>query len=205
MFRLILMHARRFIEWCRAAKTEPFIILNMGTGTLAEALHWIEYCNGTGDTHYANLRRAHTGRAAPHNVVYWGLGNEMYGSWQIGQLSAEDYVKKAREFAKVMKWTDPTIKLVGCGENGWSAWDQQVIAGLAPFIDYYSLHLYTGSPHYYSNVLSPALVDFALNSTQAMIQQAHVTKRRSQWSQLILRSRLTDSTKSSGWTLRSSV
>lgn len=40
----------RFIQWCRVAKIEPFIILNMGTGTLAEALHWIEYCNGTGDT-----------------------------------------------------------------------------------------------------------------------------------------------------------
>ena len=23
----------------------------MGTGTLEEALHWIEYCNGTGDTY----------------------------------------------------------------------------------------------------------------------------------------------------------
>lgn len=41
----------RFIEWCREANMKPFIILNMGTGTLAEALHWIEYCNGTGDTY----------------------------------------------------------------------------------------------------------------------------------------------------------
>jgi len=41
---------RRFIAWCRVAKIEPYIVLNMGTGTLEEALHWIEYCNGTGDT-----------------------------------------------------------------------------------------------------------------------------------------------------------
>ena len=40
----------RFIAWCRLARIEPYIILNMGTGTLDEALHWIEYCNGTGDT-----------------------------------------------------------------------------------------------------------------------------------------------------------
>jgi alpha-L-arabinofuranosidase len=40
----------QFIAWCREAKIEPFVIFNMGTGTLEEALRWIEYCNGTGDT-----------------------------------------------------------------------------------------------------------------------------------------------------------
>lgn len=36
---------------CKEANTEPYICLNMGTGTLSEALHWLEYCNGTGDTY----------------------------------------------------------------------------------------------------------------------------------------------------------
>lgn len=40
----------RFIAWCRVAKIEPYVVFNMGTGTLQDALHWIEYCNGTGDT-----------------------------------------------------------------------------------------------------------------------------------------------------------
>jgi alpha-L-arabinofuranosidase len=40
----------RFVAWCREGKIEPYIVLNMGTGTLEEALRWIEYCNGTGDT-----------------------------------------------------------------------------------------------------------------------------------------------------------
>jgi alpha-N-arabinofuranosidase len=101
----------------------------------------------------------------------------MYGSWQIGALSAEDYVKKAREFAKVMKWTDPTIQLVGCGETGWTNWDQVVLEGLAPLINYYSLHLYTGSADYYSNVLAPSLVDFALRSCQATIERVRYTQR----------------------------
>lgn len=65
-----------FIEYCRALNVEPYLCLNMGTGTLEEALAWIEYCNGTGDTHWANLRRKHTGKDEPHNIVYWGLGNE---------------------------------------------------------------------------------------------------------------------------------
>lgn len=48
----------------------------MGTGTLEEALAWLEYCNGTGKTTWANMRRKNTGRDEPHKVKYWGLGNE---------------------------------------------------------------------------------------------------------------------------------
>jgi alpha-N-arabinofuranosidase len=166
-----LFGTNEFMHYCQVMGIEPYLCVNMGTGTMDEARAWVEYCNGTGDTHWANLRRQH-GHEEPYNVKYWGLGNEMYGHWQIGALSAEDYIKKAREFAKVMKWTDPTIKLVGCGESGWSDWDRAVIEGLAPFIDYYSLHLYTGSDDYYSNVLAPALVDFALHTCQALIERA---------------------------------
>jgi alpha-N-arabinofuranosidase len=161
-----------FIEYCRTMDIEPYLCVNMGTGTMDEARAWVEYCNGTADTYWANLRRQN-GHEEPYNVKYWGLGNEVYGSWQIGHLDAEDYVKHAREFAKVMKWTDPSIKLVGCGENGWSDWDNTVIPGLAPYIDYYSLHAYTGSADYYSNVLAPtALLDFGLESCQAIIERA---------------------------------
>ena len=28
-----------FVAWCRGAKIEPYIVLNMGTGTLKDALH----------------------------------------------------------------------------------------------------------------------------------------------------------------------
>ena len=45
-----------FIEYCREIDTAPYICVNLGTGTIDEAAAWVEYCNGTGDTHYANLR-----------------------------------------------------------------------------------------------------------------------------------------------------
>src|SRR4030095_12652348 len=88
------------IEYCRVLDSEPYICVNMGSGTMDEAQAWVEYCNGTGNTSWANLRRRH-GHPEPHRVRYWGLGNEMYGSWQIGNLNAHDYVKKARAFAMV--------------------------------------------------------------------------------------------------------
>jgi alpha-N-arabinofuranosidase len=135
-----------------------------------EAQAWVEYCNGTGNTYWANLRREH-GYPEPHGVKYWGLGNEMYGSWQIGSLSAEDYVEKAREFAKAMKPTDPSIQLVSCGCNGWSDWDRIVLEGLARYVDFHSIHIYTGSYDYFGNVFAPHLADFALASCQALIDR----------------------------------
>jgi alpha-N-arabinofuranosidase len=164
-----------FIAYCRLLGAEPYICVNMGTGTMDEAQAWVEYCNGTGDTYWANLRRQH-GHTEPYGVKYWGLGNEMYGSWQIGALSAADYARKAREFAKVMKWTDPSIQLVSCGENGWSEWDRAVLEDLAPFVDYHSIHIYTGSNDYYRNVFMPHQAERALHICQALIDSVRYRK-----------------------------
>src|SRR5919202_4109339 len=165
-----------FIRYCRVLGAQPYVCVNMGSGTMEEAQAWVEYCNGTGDTYWANLRREN-GYKEPFNVKYWGLGNEMYGEWQIGALSAEDYVRKAREFAKVMRWTDPSIALVGCGLSGLTDWDRVVIEGLAPFVDYHSVHIYTGSEDYWSNVLAPHQADRALRTTRAMIERARYEQR----------------------------
>jgi alpha-N-arabinofuranosidase len=54
----------------------------MGTGTLAEALAWMEYRNGTGNCEWARRRRGN-GRAEPYQVRYWALGN---GDWQVGAM-----------------------------------------------------------------------------------------------------------------------
>jgi alpha-N-arabinofuranosidase len=165
-----------FIEYCKVLDTEPYICVNMGSGSMDEAQAWVEYCNGTGNTHWANLRRAH-GHAEPYRVRYWGLGNEMYGSWQIGHLSPEDYVKKARAFALVMKRTDPTIQLIGCGHNGWSDWDQVVIDGLAPIIDWYSIHLYTGQADHYTTVFQSHHAERAVRICAALIERARYAQR----------------------------
>ena len=59
-----------FILECRKIGAEPYLCINMGSGTVEEAMHWVEYCNGTGNNYYANLRRSH-GYEEPFNVKYW--------------------------------------------------------------------------------------------------------------------------------------
>jgi alpha-N-arabinofuranosidase len=165
-----------FLAYCRELGAEPYVCLNMGTGTLDEAQAWVEYCNGTGDTYWADRRREN-GHPEPYRVRYWGLGNEMYGSWQIGALSPEAYVAKAREWAKVLRWTDPEIQLVSCGENGWSEWDRVVVDGLVAHVDFHSVHIYTGSDDYWSDVLAPHQAERALRTCRALIDRARYLQR----------------------------
>ena len=165
-----------FMRFCALVGAEPFLCVNMGTGTMDEAAAWLEYCNGTGSTEWASRRRSN-GHEEPYKVRYVGLGNEMYGPWQIGQLSAEDYVKRARQFAKVLSWTDPDAELVSCGETGWSDWDEVVIPGLAEFVRWHSIHIYTGSDDYWTNVLAPHQTERAARITAALIEKARYNQR----------------------------
>jgi len=70
------MHWLGVLSEGKENRVEPYFCLNMGTGSLDEALAWVEYCNGTRNTYYANLRRKN-GYEEPYNIKYWALGNEV--------------------------------------------------------------------------------------------------------------------------------
>jgi alpha-N-arabinofuranosidase len=75
----------------------------------------------------------------------------MDGPWQMGHRSAEDYGKFALEGAKLMKWTDPSVKLIAAGSSNyrpgsdWTSWNRTVLQYLNQHADYLSLHLYVGN------------------------------------------------------------
>jgi alpha-N-arabinofuranosidase len=139
-----------FLDYVEKVGAEPYICCNFGTGTWTEAQQWVEYVNSKEDTAMTRLRRQN-GRAAPWKVKYWGLGNEMDGPWQMGHRSAEDYGKFALEGAKLMKWTDPSIKLIAAGSSNyrpgsdWTGWNRTVLQFLNQHADFLSLHLYVGN------------------------------------------------------------
>jgi alpha-N-arabinofuranosidase len=138
-----------FIDWCRLVGTEPLLGMNFGTGTVEMAVAYVEYCNLPRGTKWSDLRRAH-GYEQPHNVRYWCLGNEMDGPWQIGQLQAREYGRKARDAAKQMRVVDPTLRLIACGSSGtamprYLAWDREVLEECYDQVDGISLHAYYGN------------------------------------------------------------
>lgn len=132
-----------FMQYCRKLGAEPYITVNMGTGTMQDAADWVEYCNETGNTYWANLRKKH-GHPEPYNVKYWGLGNEIYGAWQAGHKSVQEYGPLALEYAKMMRWVDPSIKLIACG-GPTTEWNREALHSLVEVADYISLHHYGGS------------------------------------------------------------
>jgi alpha-N-arabinofuranosidase len=168
-----------FIRYCRLFPTESYICANMGNGTMEEAAAWVEYCNRNDGTSYAKLRAEH-GFPEPHKVLYWGLGNEMYGDWQIGHLNAEDYAKKARLFAQVMKAADKNIKLVLCG-GGFAEWDRIALEKCADLVEYISYHVYWGpvrdQDSHYSNLAQPYASEQYLKFLWRLIEQMRRDKR----------------------------
>ena len=135
-----------FNRWCQQTHVEPMIAINLGTGTPQEAGYFIEYCNHPGGTTLSDLRVQH-GDAAPYNFKLWCLGNEMDGPWQTGQMSADDYAKKARETAKILRCVDPEVELIACGNSSsmmdtFPTWDRVVLEELYDYVDYISCHQY---------------------------------------------------------------
>ena len=139
-----------FARYAGELGAELMMGVNMGTGTPKEAAELVEYCNVDRGTFYSDLRRQN-GSEQPYRVRLWCIGNEMDGSWQMGQMNARDYAVKYREAAKMMRSVDPEITLIACGScsnepghRSFGVWDRTVLEENYEWIDYLSLHRYYG-------------------------------------------------------------
>jgi alpha-L-arabinofuranosidase len=145
-----------FVDFCRKIDSEPYMAVNCGDGDMRDARDWLEYCNGIKDTALVKLRREH-GYQKPHNIKYWSIGNEVDGPWQIGMKTPNEYARAYAEYAKVMKWTDPSIKLLAAAVSLWDKnWVERVQVlmehadsfksfGSPNLIDYIAIHWYVGN------------------------------------------------------------
>src|SRR5579884_2775672 len=164
------------LDYCELLGIEPYVCLNLGTGSWVQAQRWVEYCNVSADTAMTELRRKN-GREQPWKVRYWGLGNEMDGPWQMGHRSAEDYGKFALEAAKLVHWTDHETHLVVAGSSNfgpdadWIGWNRTVLSYLRDHIDYISLHSYVGNAaNDYEHFLATSLeVNDRIRTTEGLI------------------------------------
>jgi len=129
-----------FLAWCAEVGTEPY--LAHSCRNVDEAVRWVEYTNYGGDTDYTR-QRARNGHATPYGVKYWGLGNEVYGRWQMGHRSAQAYAADAAEHARFMRAVDPSLKFVGVGlTDDRQGWTETVMSAVGNMVDYLSFHLY---------------------------------------------------------------
>jgi alpha-N-arabinofuranosidase len=103
-----------FIVLCRLLDIDPYICVNIGFGDAFSAAQWVEYVNGPENSPMGR-KRALNGHPEPYHVEWWGIGNEMYGQWQLGHMSIEHYILKHNMFARAMLDVDPDIRLIASG------------------------------------------------------------------------------------------
>lgn len=131
-----------FIRFCRHLGTEPLVVVNTGLGDVQMAVEELEYANGPADSPMGRLR-AQNGHPEPYQVRWWGIGNEMYGSWQLGHIPLEKYIEKHNQFAEAMRKRDPHIRLIAVGSVG--PWSEGMMQHCADQMDLISEHFYCGS------------------------------------------------------------
>jgi alpha-N-arabinofuranosidase len=128
-----------FIHFCRMLNAEPLITVNTGFGDAYSAAAELEYANGSTDTLMGALR-AKNGDSAPFNVRYWAIGNEMWGRWQLGYMSLNQYVLKHNWVVDKMREVDPDIVPIASGNAG--QWSEGLLRNCADHIDLIAEHFY---------------------------------------------------------------
>jgi alpha-N-arabinofuranosidase len=104
-----------FMTLCKLIGVEPYITVNAGFGDAHSAAEEVEYINGSVSTRLGALR-ARNGHPEPYHVKFWNIGNEPWGTFQLGYTPLKYYVLKHNEFAKAMRAVDPSITLIASGE-----------------------------------------------------------------------------------------
>jgi len=128
-----------FLRFCEILGTDPYIAVNSGLGGAQSAVEELQYVNGPADSPMGK-QRAKNGHPKPWKVTFWGIGNEMYGGWQLGHMPLEDYVKKHNAFAEAFRKEDPSIQLVAVGRHG--KWSETMLRECADHMDLISEHFY---------------------------------------------------------------
>jgi alpha-N-arabinofuranosidase len=105
-----------FVALSRLVGAEPDLTIDSGFGSAREAAEEVEYCNGSVETRMGKMR-AENGHPEPLNVRCWTIGNEMYGPWQYGHMSLDQYWVKHNYIVEAMKKVDPSIKVTVSGAS----------------------------------------------------------------------------------------
>ena len=131
-----------YLALADAIGAEPFVVGNLGSGTVQEMHDWWEYLNHPGASPMSNLRRAN-GQTAPFEVRMWGLGNESWGCG--GNMRPEYYADEYKRYASFLPAygnVRPFRVATGPTDDDYR-WTEVVMREAGGMIDGLDLHHYT--------------------------------------------------------------
>lgn len=121
---------------------DAYVNANVGTGSPAEAVDWLEYMTTDQDTTLARLRKAN-GHAKPWKVAVYAIGNETWGCG--GNMRPEYYADLYKQYATFLR-TRPQAKpilLASGGTGDETAYTETLMKSVKGDMDAISFHYYT--------------------------------------------------------------
>jgi alpha-N-arabinofuranosidase len=131
-----------FLDFCELIGAEPYICVNVGSGTVQEAAEWVEYVNSDAKSPMTELRKKN-GREKPWKVKYWAVGNESWGCG--GNMTPEYYADLYKRFSTYMRSGHP-YRVASGGTDPDFDWTETILRKTQKFRDIiqgYSFHYYT--------------------------------------------------------------
>lgn len=131
-----------FLDLCEQLGCDPYIVGNVGSGTVQEMSDWVNYVNFNGVSPMSVLR-AKNGRSAPWKVRFWGVGNENWGCG--GNMTAEYYADVYRRFATFLhNYPGAPLYRIACGSSGQDYhWTETLMKNAGRQMQGLSLHYYS--------------------------------------------------------------
>jgi alpha-N-arabinofuranosidase len=130
-----------FLDLTARLGAEPFVVGNVGSGSVQEMSQWWEYINQPGGSPMAELRRKN-GRQEPWNVRFWGVGNESWGCG--GNMRPEYYADEFKRYAGFLPSygsVRPFRIATGPSDDGYN-WMDVMMRDAGRMIDGIDLHHY---------------------------------------------------------------
>ena len=143
-----------YLGLCKDIGMTPAIGVRLqygGEEELREAAEWVEYVNGDAQRTEGGRLRAIRGHAAPHNVSYWYLGNEIsqqqrYRGYPAthehdGPPSADEYAKMLSALVPRVRAASPSwaLRLIVVGTTN-EAWNRPWMRAVGAYTFAASLH-----------------------------------------------------------------
>lgn len=131
-----------FLRLCELLGCEPYIVGNVGSGTVQETQEWLEYMTSSGDSPMSNWRRRN-GREEPWHVKFFGVGNENWGCG--GNMRPEYYADVYRRYQTFARnYGDNRLFKIACGASDFNyEWTEVLMRRAARYMNGLSLHYYT--------------------------------------------------------------
>lgn len=177
-----------FFNFCELLGIEPYLSVNVGSGTVEEMAKWIEYVTAV-DGPQAK-ERAKNGRKEPWKLKYVGIGNESWGCG--GNFTPEEYSNMYRRYQTYARDFDGNrLYKIASGASDYDYnWTDVLMKNVGNRMNGLSLHYYTvwnwndkgsatdGSPELYYYTLGKALeVDSVINRHVNIMNQYDPNKK----------------------------